>query len=305
MSIKGVDPRCWVMALFIRSDGERFLLGDGAFQFIESQQHFSANEVDNTVVSLQGSDGVLLAGQTKRATPQSFDGYVGDATVSREDVEQYRRDFLAFFAGGADVRYEVVYIFPDGSAIKRQRGFISDAPAVPELWQVHPEYHVSLNFEDPNYYTYAEDADGNELYGQEANISLYNSTTGGFEWDSVGLVWQEDGLYCLSGLGGAVSLNIKSTKTVYPIWTVNGLAETPILRNLTTNTWVKYNGRVGIGQTLVVDMLNQTALVDGTNVLPNMDGSWINFAPGVNRLQFITENDNASDSTVKWAEVVA
>lgn len=305
MSIKGVDPRCWIMAMFIRNDGERFLLGDGAFQFAESQQHFAANEIDNTVVTVQGSDGVLLAGQTRRAAPQSFDGYVGDATTTKDDVEFYRRKFLAFFAGNVDRRYEVVYIFPNGTAIKRQRGFISDAPAVPELWQVHPTYHVSLNFEDPSYYTYAEDSDGNELYGQEANIPLYNATSGGFEWDSAGLKWKSDGLYCLPGLGGTVSLNVQSTQTVYPIWTVKGLAENPVIENLTTRTKIKYNGRVGLGQTLEVDTLNQTAMLGGTNMLPNIEGNWLTLAPGINRLNFITDNGNALDATLKWAEVVA
>lgn len=305
MSIKGVDPRGWIMAMFIRSDGARFLLGDGAYQFAEKQQQFAANTVSNTVVSVQGSDGVLLAGQTKRAAAQNFDGYVGDASMTREDVENYRRKFLAFFAGGVDVRYEVVYIFPNGTAIKRQRGFIVDAPAVPELWQIHPEYHVALNFEDPNYYTYAEDENGNELYGQEANVSLYNAKSGGFEFDNKGLVWGVSGAYCLPGLGGTMSLKIQSTETVYPVWTIRGLVENPVLENLTTRTSVKYNGRVGIGQTLEIDMLNQTALLDGTNVLPNIEGVWVNLAPGINRLNYIASNENAPDSTVKWAEVVA
>ncbi len=305
MSIKDVRTRCFILAMFIRNDGERFLLGDGAFEFAQKQQHFSANEMNNTIVLLQGSDGVLLAGQTKRARAQSFDGYVGDALVSKQDIETYRRQFLAFFAGGIDVRYEVVYIFPDGSAIKRQRGFISDAPAVPELWQVHPQYHVALNFEDPNYYVYDEDDEGNELYGQEASLSLYNSTTGGFSYDAVGLVWKTDGLYCLPGLGGTISLNIRSTQTVYPVWTVKGPAENPTIEDLTTRTRVQYNGKVGIGQKLEIDMGNQTATLDSTNVLPNLEGGWINLAPGVNRINFITGNGDAPDSTLKWAEVVA
>ena len=77
MSVAGVTARCWILALFIRDDGERFLLGDGMYEFAEKQQHFQANEFANDVVEVQGNDGSLLAGQVRRSTAQAFDGYVG------------------------------------------------------------------------------------------------------------------------------------------------------------------------------------------------------------------------------------
>ena len=97
MSVGGVESRCWILALFERSDGERFLLGDGAYDFKESQQHFNANDIDNDTVEVQGNDGILLAGQVRRPTKQDFDGYIGDAGMSKEQIEQYRRAFFTFF----------------------------------------------------------------------------------------------------------------------------------------------------------------------------------------------------------------
>lgn len=191
MNLKDITAKCWIKALFIRSDGERFLLGDGMYDFLERQQHFNANEFANDVVDVQGNDGSLLAGQVRRATAQSFDGYVGDGTVSKTEVEAARRAFFMFFR--KNYHYEVVYIFPDGSAIKRQRGYIVDAPEVKELWQLFPQYHVALNFEDVNYYTYAETDDGQELFGQSVDLTLAGGSTGGLVWDELGVVWDAHG----------------------------------------------------------------------------------------------------------------
>lgn len=181
MSIANITAKCWILALFIRDDGERFLLGDGAYDFKDSQQHFSANEFVNDTVDVQGNDGILLAGQVRRASSQVFDGYIGDGTTPKSLVENYRRDFIGFFA--KNHFYKVVYVLPDGSAVQRQRGFIVDAPEVKELWQQTPEYHVALNFEDTNYYVYDENAEGEEIYGELANIILSGANGGGAVWE--------------------------------------------------------------------------------------------------------------------------
>ena len=186
MAIKDVDTKCFILALFIRSDGARFLLGSGAYEFKDSQQHFAANTMENDVVEVQGNDGYLLAGQVRRPGVQSFDGYVGDAGTDKAAVEGYRREFFSFFR--KNFTYRVIYVFPDGSAIQRKRGFIVDAPVVQELYQIYPEYHVALNFEDINYYQYNEDADGNEIYGKSAVLGLTVAASGGLVWDSMGAV---------------------------------------------------------------------------------------------------------------------
>lgn len=185
MAIKDVETKCWILALFIRDDGERFLLGSGAYEFKDSQQHFAANTMSNDVVEVQGNDGYLLAGQVRRPSVQSFDGYVGDSSTSKPVVEGLRRDFFAFFR--KNHFYKVIYVFPDGSAIQRKRGFLVDAPEVKEIYQIYPEYHVALNFEDVNYYYYNENAEGEEIYGKSAMIGL-SMATGGLVWDADGAV---------------------------------------------------------------------------------------------------------------------
>ena len=183
MNLDEIDKKCFILALFIRDDGQRFLLGSGAYEFKDSQLHFSANTMANDVVEVQGNDGYLLAGQVRRPTTQVFDGYIGDASINKPDIEGYRRDFFAFFQ--KNHFYTVVYIFPDGTAIQRRRGFIVDASEVRELYQMFPEYHIGLNFEDVNYYKYSEDEDGHEQYAKSIDINISKAVTGGLIWDSV------------------------------------------------------------------------------------------------------------------------
>lgn len=186
MAISGVTSKCYILTLFERDDGARLLLGSGAYEFKDGQQHFEANDMVNDTVDVQGTDGILLAGQVRRASTQSFDGYIGDGTTTKAKVEEYRRDFIEFFA--KNHFYKAVYVFSDGSAIMRQRGFIVDAPEVKELYQIHPEYHVALNFEDVNYYEYDEDAEGEEIYSQTLRIARVDAEQGGLVWDEYGAV---------------------------------------------------------------------------------------------------------------------
>lgn len=201
MAISGVDPKCYILALFVRDDGVRFLLGDDPFEFKDKQLHFQPNTVANDVVEVQGNDGYLLAGQVRRPGTQMFDGYVCNGTNSKEEVEVKRRAFLQFFRRSHF--YKVIYVFPNGTAIQRKQGFLVDDPTVQELYQQYPEYHVALNFEDVNYYTYEEDDEGHEIYAKEAIIKLAGGgATGGLIWDNNGVVWESpwSGLVTVSGV---------------------------------------------------------------------------------------------------------
>lgn len=189
MSVVSVKARSFILALFIRDDGERFLLGDNGYDFKDSQLHFAANTIENDEVMKQGADGVMVAGQVRRASVQSFDGYVGDATMAKETIEQMRRDFFAFFVKGHHFR--VVYIDCNRNAWQRKGGYLVDAPEVKELWQIHPEYHVGLNFEDVNYYSYDEDADGEEILSNLVDVPVSTAASGGLVWDEDGAVSED------------------------------------------------------------------------------------------------------------------
>ncbi|MCM1218195.1 MAG: phage tail family protein [Lachnospiraceae bacterium] len=297
-----VTSRCWILALFIREDGQRLLLGDGAYEFNKKQQHFAANKISSTTIDVQGNNGVLLAAQTMQASNQTFAGYVGDATMSKQQIESYRRAFLNFFT--INTMYEVIYVLPDGSAVKRQQGFVVKAPSVEELWQIHPEYSVTMNFEDINYYKYEEDAEGNEIYGQSATINLSNAVLGGYEWDENGLVWDALGAVSLPGVNSDTVLDIDSNYTVNPIWTVVGPAVNPRLTNKTTGETLTYNGTVNAGETLEINTTKHTANIGTRNVIQYVSGDWLGMTKGANTLSYATNNPNAPASTIKWTEIV-
>ena len=186
MNLDQIATKCFILALFIRDDGERLLLGDGCYDFNQKLQHFQGNTIANDIVEIQGDNGQLLAGQVMRSGAQKFEGYIGDATTNRQTIEQKRSDFMAFFR--IKHFYKVVYIFPDGTAIQRQRGYLTDAPTIPEIFQKFPEYSIALNFEDANYYEYAEDEHGDEIYAHIAELALAGGATGGLVWDEIGAV---------------------------------------------------------------------------------------------------------------------
>jgi len=304
MNLDQIQSQCFIMSLFIRDDGERFLLGSGAYQFNKKQLHFTANSYQNDLVEVQGNDGIMLAGQVRRGAAQNFDGYIGDASIDKQDVENYRRAFFMFFR--KNYYYKVVYILPDGSAIQRQRGFIVDAPEVQELWQIYPEYHIALNFEDINYYEYAEDSEGDEIYGKSATVSLsIGARDGGVIWDEYGATWDNYGMIWEVTTGsGYTTISVDSIDNVYPIWQVTGPAINPELSDLTTNTTLYYSGSVANGQTLTIDMNNKTALLNGVSVIKNVSGDWVHLTTGNNRISYTTDNNDAVSSELKWQEVV-
>lgn len=304
MNLDQIKTECFILALFIRDDGERFLLGSGAYEFDKSQMQFIANTYSNDIVEVQGNDGVFLAGQVRRGKTQPFDGYVGDATISRENIEIYRREFIKFFR--KNYYYKVVYIFSNGTAIQKKQGFIVDAPEVKELYQKFPKYHVALNFEDINYYAYLENSQGEEIYPNEADIPFSGGLSdGGLVWDEYGAVWDEYGaVWEESTSGGPTTITIGSVDNVYPVWEITGPAVNPSLTDITTATSISYNGNVATGQTLVIDMSNKTAKLDGTSVINNVSGDWIYLTPGNNRIVYTASNLDATKSKIKWQEIV-
>lgn len=304
MNLNDIDAQCFIMALFIRDDGERFLLGSGAYHFNSKQLHFVANTFQNDLVEVQGNDGIMLAGQVRRGATQPFDGYIGDATVSKEDVEEYRKEFFSFFR--KNYYYKVVYILPSGGAIQRQRGFIVDAPEVKEFWQIYPEYHVAMNFEDINYYSYAEDEHGQEIYGKSATIQIsIGARDGGVVWDEYGATWDNVGMIWAPTTGsGYTTIQVDSIDYVYPTWEVEGPAVNPILSNLSTNETLYYSGNVSANQKLVIDMNTKTALINGLSVIGNVSGDWMRLRPGNNNISYTVTNPDAKSSTLKWQEVV-
>lgn len=302
-TIQSITPTNFILALIERDDGVRMLLGSDPFSFSEDQAHFSRNDFVNDIVEIQGGDGTLLAGQVRRASAQEFEGFVGDGSSTKQEVEDYRRQFFKFFR--KNYYYRVIYIFSDGTAIQRRRGYIVDAPEIKELYQFIPEWRIALNFEDVNYYQYAEAPDGSEIFGNSAVLTSSAVQGGGLVWDEYGVEWDAIGAIWEEGSSGASNIvTTDSVDNVYPTWTVTGPAQNPVLENITLGKTIRYAGNVTATQTLVVDMERKTALLNGTSVVGNLSGNWISLGPGNNRMSYTTDNADAPNCTIGWQEVV-
>ena len=212
MNLNQIDIKNFILALFKRDDGERILLGAGAYDFKDSLQHFQANIIANDIIEKQGTDGQLLAGQVRRCQTQTFEGYIGDASTSRIDTEDYRRKFIQFFR--TNHFYTVIYIMPNGDAIQRKNGYLVEAPSAPEQYQRFPEYSVGFQFEDLNYYTYSEDDQGEETYAQTVDILPEGNLTGGLVWDGDGVVWDDQGKHIAALKGDTYQLTTTG-KNIY------------------------------------------------------------------------------------------
>lgn len=261
MSVVSVRARSFILALFIRDDGERFLLGDRGFDFKDSQLHFSANTIENDEVEKQGVDGVMLAGQVRRASVQSFDGYVGDGSTLKEEVEQMRRDFIAFFAKGHHFR--VIYIDCNRNAWQRKGGYLVDAPEVKELWQIHPEYHVGLNFEDVNYYEYDENAEGEEILSNIISVPISSDVEGGLVWDENGAVSEPEEIEYDTETATASGTNISIADAVQA-----PLKSLEIQGNTTQQTYtgknkLNYYANYQVGYSTTINGVTYTMLPDG------------------------------------------
>ena len=91
---------------------------------------------------------------------------------------------------------------------------------------------------------------------------------------------------------------------VNPVIVVEGLATNITITNLSTNTSITYTGTVDENQTLVIDCYNQTAKLNGANVVSNISGDWIQIVNGVNRFQLSIGSGTTDHAVLKWNEVV-
>jgi hypothetical protein len=108
----------------------------------------------------------------------------------------------------------------------------------------------------------------------------------------------------LTGSNGDVgaAVTITSDMPTGPLVTINGPAGTPFIRNnsLSGSPKVQYNGTLGGGDTLVLDLQNLTAVLNGTtNVRANLSlANWWQLWPGVNNLEYF-RSSGSSNSTAQ------
>ena len=128
------------------------------------------------------------------------------------------------------------------------------------------------------------------------DIELFQQTGGGEYWNHVGTVWEE-------GAGGVQTINVDSTQTIYPVWTVTGPCVNPTIQNDTTDSVASFGGTVAAGQTLTVNFEDNTAYLDSAPVAKYVSG-YVSLAPGENTVGFNSDGGSAETSTLSWNNII-
>lgn len=139
------------------------------------------------------------------------------------------------------------------------------------------EFLLQLRSGDPYFYS----TDGGEL--QSAIVERMEDSGGYVTPYVLPVIWDD---------GGAPTIVINSgNATVYPVIIIHDTAHDPIITNEATGEQFAMNINTNDGDELVIDMLNRTVKLNGSDVIGNkVDGSvWWGLLPGNNPIRFDTD----------------
>lgn len=181
--------------------------------------------------------------------------------------------------------------------------------ATPMLFYFPLKTHVDTQITDAtlisqlNALAGAQAYSGKTVYQTNSNtmpailsVELLQSVGGGEIWDNVGAIWEE-------GVGGVQTINVETTQTTYPVWTVTGPCSNPTLQNDTTDTLASFDGMIASGQTLTVNFADNTAYLDSAPVAKYVSG-YVSLAPGENVIGFNSDGGSTQTSTISWNNVI-
>lgn len=102
---------------------------------------------------------------------------------------------------------------------------------------------------------------------------------------------------------GPTSVTNAGTVAVYPIITITGIATNPVIINNTTEQFLGLDLTTGSTDTIVINMAQRTALLNGSSVFGDLatGSTWWALLTGGNSISLTTSNggDTAS-STITW-----
>lgn len=159
-------------------------------------------------------------------------------------------------------------------------------------WQ--KEFQAAMVAADPRIYSYA-------LNGLEVTAAAAGATSGrafpeGYNID-----------YGPSAPNGQVLVTNAGNATSYPLLTVTGPGSNPTISNLTTGQAISLIYTLGVGDTLTIDTLNRTVILNGTTSrygsVDFLNTSWWGVAPGVNDIRIaFTGFSTGAKLRVDWRD---
>lgn len=160
-------------------------------------------------------------------------------------------------------------------------------------WQ--KEFQLPMVAADPRIYSVA-------LNAQEVSASVSDPSTVGRGFDE-----SFDVVYGPMAPNGQLLVTNAGTTTTFPVLTVTGPGVNPQISNVTTGQAIYLNYTLAAGETLVLDTLNRTVLLNGTssryNALDFTNTSWFGLVPGVNDLRIAFNSFTApAKLAVQWRD---
>lgn len=284
---------------FIRDDGETLSFDGEELYLAQDNTLLVRPDPNTTAVDYTEADGGEMIRQQNTTYEQTINGLIIPKST---DYWTLTSQLGLFFQ--INHTYKIVYVKIDGSMFSTNGAWISSGlQIVPVPREEYSAWSITMTIGDTGWTEYDEDSQGKEIYAHTVTLPLVTSSAGGEIWDSVGLVSDSVGEEWENGSGGPQTINIASTKKIYPLWTVEGPCVNPRLQNNTTDTNATFSGTVAAGQTLTVDFTSGTAYLDSALVTRYITGT-VSFLPGDNVVGFASDGGATDTSTISWNNII-
>lgn len=293
-----MDGKLYIKKI-IRSDGETLELDGEELYLAQDNTLLVRPDPNTTAVAFTEADGGEMIRQQAAVYDQTVNGLIIPKTT---DYWTLTTQLSLFFK--LNYNYKIIYIKKDGTMFATSGAWISAGlQIIPVPHEEYSNWTITFTIGDVAWTEYAEDSSGKEIYSNTVVLPLISAASGGEIWDSVGAVWDNVGEEWEKGAGGVQTVNIASTRTIYPVWVVEGPCVNPVLQNNTTDTVATYDGTVASGQTLTVDFAAGTAYLDTAIVTRNITGL-VSFNPGENVAGFNSDGGATASSTISWNNTI-
>lgn len=284
---------------FIRDDGQTLAFDGEEIYLAEKNTLLVRPDPNTTAVEFTGADGGEMIYQRNTLYDQAVNGIIIPKTSTYWALTS---QLSLFFQ--VNHTYKIIYAKKDGSMFAISNAWISSGLQIePVPYETYSEWEIGFTIGDTVWTEYAENSSGEEIYSNTVILPLLTSAAGGEIWDAVGAEWDSVGEEWEAGSGGVQTVNIASTKVIYPVWVVEGPCIRPTLQNNTTDTVAEYDGTVASGQTLTVDFAAGTAYLDTALVTRYVSGL-VSLAPGNNTVGFNSDGGSTSTSTISWNNAI-
>lgn len=285
--------------LIIRDDGERFVFDEKEIYLAKDNTLLVRPEIASTEVDYTDMDGGEMIRQRLPSHTQDLRGI-----IYPRDSEYWDLYFKLTSFFKINHYYKLIYVKKNGEFFAQQNAWMTrNLQVSPNAREETTEWTVGLKLQSSALFEYAEDDEGNEVYANRVTLPLLSAAAGGEDWNGIGQIWDAVGSVWSAGDGGIQEVSIQSISTVYPRWTVKGVAMNPVLQNNSTDTVSVYNGTIAANQTLIVDFATGIATLDGAIVSRNVTGQ-VSFKPGLNLAGFNVDGGTVTESTIEWNNVI-